>query len=306
MSSVCRENSRGPSSIAFSNHCCRRCCCCYCCRPGKGLVFLGLLSGVRRGLDDFSVYLLVLRRLEGLLLLERNLVVELVVLGVELAALEVLDRALPDAAEGGGGVGGDAGPRGLCAEELDAGCLGGEVGVEDAGRSCNAAELADVAEGVVVEDLVGDERLGVEDHDGLRLEGAAVGDERGLREDVLLEGVAEAVVDGDLNLLDDEHDGGDILELILEVALAEDVVQVVLETVVDLVDDEDLVDLLDNLLLEAIVDNLEVLLLDLDDLLLLVEVVEAVDEVETVTLESIDDSAVEALTKDVRALGEPR
>jgi hypothetical protein len=47
-----------------------------------------------------------------------------------------------------------------------------------------------------------------------------------------------------------------------------------------LVDDQNLVDLLDDLLLESVVDDLEVLLLDLDDLLLVVEVIEAIDEAE--------------------------
>jgi hypothetical protein len=61
--------------------------------------------------------------------------------------------------------------------------------------------------------------------------------------------------------------------------------------------------LLHDLLLEAIVDDLKVLLLDLDDLLLLVEVVEAVGEVEPVAAEAIEDGAIEAVTEDIVALG---
>ena len=79
------------------------------------------------------------------------------------------------------------------------------------------------------------------------------------------------------------------MELVLEVGLAEDIVQVVVEAVVDLVNDEDLLHLLHNLLFVAVVDDLEVLLLDLDDLRLLIEVVEAVDEVEAVTTEAVGD-----------------
>jgi succinylarginine dihydrolase len=85
-----------------------------------------------------------------------------------------------------------------------------------------------------------------------------------------------------LNLLHYEHNGADVLELRLEVAFAEEVVEVVVEAVVDLVYNEDFVDLLDNLLLRAGIDDLEVVGFDLDGLGLLVEGVEAVDEVETI------------------------
>jgi len=68
---------------------------------------------------------------------------------------------------------------------------------------------------------------------------------------------------------------------------------------VDLVDDEDLVDLLDDLLLDAIVDDLQVFFLNLEDLLLLVEVVEAVSEVESVPGEAVNHGAGVALTEDV-------
>lgn len=103
--------------------------------------------------------------------------------------------------------------------------------------------------------------------------------------------VAAAVVNGDLDLLHNKGNSSDITELVLEVALAEEVVEVVVEAVVDLVDDEDLLHLLDDGLLAPVVDDLEVLLLDLDYLLLLVEVVEAVDEVEgaVVAVEAVDD-----------------
>jgi hypothetical protein len=63
--------------------------------------------------------------------------------------------------------------------------------------------------------------------------------------------------------------------------------------------------LLDDLLLATVVNDLEVLLLDLDDLLLLVEVVEAIGEVEAVALEAVENSTIEAITKDVvLALGD--
>jgi hypothetical protein len=126
-------------------------------------------------------------------------------------------------------------------------------------------------------------------HDGLGLLGATVGDENGLREDVLAELVALAVIDSDLNLLDNHDDGGLVPVLVVEVGLAEEVIHVAVEAILLLVDDEDLVNLLDDLLLTAVVDDLEVLLLDLDDLLLLVEFVEAIDEVEALPAEAVRD-----------------
>lgn len=104
-----------------------------------------------------------------------------------------------------------------------------------------------------------------------------------------------AIINGDLDLLDDEHDSGDILVVVPEVGLAEQVVHVPVATVLLLVDDEDFIDLLHDGLLAAIVDDLEVLLLDLNDLLLLVEVVEAVDEVEGITAVSSAKAVVVAL-----------
>ena len=79
--------------------------------------------------------------------------------------------------------------------------------------------------------------------------------------------------------------------MISEVALAEDVVQVVLEAEVLVLDDEDVLCLLNNGLLEAVVDDLKVLLLELEHLLLVVEVVEAIGEVEVVVA---TETAIEA------------
>ena len=126
---------------------------------------------------------------------------------------------------------------------------------------------------------------------GLGGEGTTVGNNGGLGEDVLLEESTETVVNGDLDLLNNKDDSGDILELISEVALAEDVVQVVLEAEVLVLDDEDVLCLLNNGLLEAVVDDLKVLLLELEHLLLVVEVVEAIGEVEVVVA---TETAIEA------------
>jgi hypothetical protein len=125
----------------------------------------------------------------------------------------------------------------------------------------------------------------------LSLSSATVSDDGRLREYVLLDLVAPPVIDGDLDLLYDKCDGGDVAELVLEIAFAEKVVQVIVETVVDLVDDEDFLYLLGDCLLTAIVDNLKVLLLNLNDLLLLVEVVKSINEVEVaiVAIKAVDD-----------------
>jgi hypothetical protein len=161
--------------------------------------------------------------------------------------------------------------------------------------------LSNVVEGVVAENVLRDERALVEDHDGLSLLGTTVCYNGALGKDVLLKLVATAIIDSDLNLLHNKHDGADLLELVLEVGLAEEVVQIIVEAVVDLVDNKDLVNLLDDLLLEAVVDDLQVLLLDLDDLLLLVEVVEAIGKVEAVTAEAIYDGAIETIAEDIVA-----
>lgn len=120
-----------------------------------------------------------------------------------------------------------------------------------------------------------------------------------MSKDVLLELVAPAIVDSDLNLLHDKHDSGDIVKLVPEVGLAEEVVQVVVEAILLLVDNEYLVDLLDNLLLETVVDDLEVLLLDLDDLLLVVEVVEAINKVEAVAAKAVGNGLVALVGRQV-------
>jgi hypothetical protein len=227
---------------------------------------------------------------------------------VVVVLLEILNSSLPDTSKVRSWVFGNSVPSGLRTEELHALCLGGDGGIEllSVLGACNAVELSDVLECVVLKDVLGDKRTLVEDHDCLGLAGAAVSDDGGLGEDLLLDLVAAAVVDSDLDFLDDEHDGGFIAELVLHVGLAEEVVQVVVEAVVDLVDDEDLVDLLHDLLLAAVVVDVdaEVLLLDLDDLLLLVEVVEAVGEVEAIAGEAVEDCAVEAVAEDVVALGD--
>lgn len=142
----------------------------------------------------------------------------------------------------------------------------------------------------------------------MRLCGTAVRYLDALRENLLLELITECVGDSDLYLLNDDHDGRDLLKLVLEVGFAEQVVQIVVEAVVHLVHDEHFVDLLDDLLLDAVVGDLEAFFADLDDLLLLVEGVEAVGEVETGAGEAVDDGAVGLAAevfavKDVGALG---
>ena len=101
--------------------------------------------------------------------------------------------------------------------------------------------------------------------------------------------VATAVINRNLDLLDDHDNSGLVLVVVPHARLAEKVVHVVVEAILLLDDDEHLADLLHDRLLAAVVDDLQVLLLDLDDLLLLVELVEAVDEVEAVTTEAVGD-----------------
>jgi hypothetical protein len=234
---------------------------------------------------------LLLRLIKRSLLLLRSILVELHILRIVVALLKVLKSTLPDTTESRSRVLSDAGPGRLSTEKLDTSSLGRKVVAESTSGTGDTAELADVLESVVTEDVLGDDRAAIEDHDGLALVAATVCDDGGLGEDVLLELVAPAIIDSNLDLLHDEHNGADIAVLVLHVALAEKVVQVVVEAVVDLVDDKDFLNLLDDLLAAAIVDDLEVLLLDLDDLFLLVEVVEAVDEVEctVVCVEAVDD-----------------
>ena len=232
------------------------------------------------------------------------MLVQLVVRLIVLVVLEILKSTLPDTTKSSSRVSSDRRPSGLSTEELHALGLSRERVVENTCCASNAAELLDVVESAAAEDILRDERAAVKDHDGLRLEGAAVGYNSALSEDVLLELVATSIIHSNLDLLHNKHNGANILELVLEVALAEKVVQVIVEPVVDLVDNEDLVDLLHDLLLEAVVDDLQVLLLDLNDLLLLIEVVEAVRKVEAIAAETVQDSTVEIIAaEDVAALG---
>jgi hypothetical protein len=296
------------------------------CSGANNAITLLLLSSLLLLLRILRVRVLALLSLALLLvgLVKRRLfllckhVVHGVVGTVLLVLLEVLELSLPDATEGRGRVLSDLRPGRLSAKELDVvglgghgdaavGCAGHAGDAADVGRADAADTGADVgaAEDVVVaaeaaaaEDVLGDEGLGVEDHDGLGLAGAAVGDQDGLSKDVLLELVAAAVVNGDLDLLDDHDDGGLVVVAVPEVGLAEEVVHVVVEAILLLVDDEHLVDLLHDLLLEAVVDDLEVLLLDLDDLLLLVEVVEAVNEVEAIATEAVGDTRLALVVRE--------
>jgi hypothetical protein len=141
-------------------------------------------------------------------------------------------------------------------------------------------------------DMSGKIQFGKLTHDGLGLAGTTVGNEDRLGKDVLSELVALTIVNSDLDLLHNHDNGGLVPVLVPEVGLAEEVVQVLVEAILLLVDNEDLVDLLDDLFLEAIIHNLKVLLLDLDDLLLVVEVIEAIDEVESLTAEPIREGAL--------------
>jgi hypothetical protein len=259
--------------------------------PRSSVLLLLLLLNLLLILLLLVLLLLLLRLLNSLLLHRRNLGVELHVVLVVVVLLEILDRLLPDTSKRRSRVLCNSRPSGPGTEQLNALCLGGKRIVKHTSSTCDTVELPNVLECVVTQDVLSDERAAIKDHDGLCLAGAAVRNDGALSEDFLLDLVAAAVVDGDLNLLYDKH------------GLAEQVVQVVVEAVVDLVDDEDLVDLLHDLLLAAVVvDDLKVLLLDLDDLLLLVEVVEAVGEVETVTGEAVEHCAVEAIAEDVVTL----
>ena len=229
--------------------------------------------------------------IESRLRLLCNLCVELDVRPVVGVVLHILDCLRPDTAELRSRVLSNSAPGGPSTKELVFGSLGGECVGNDTSGAGNTAKVANAAKGVAAEDVLGDERAAVEDHDFLCPASTAVGNNDRLCENILAKEVAPAVVNGDLDGLNDNHNSGDVAKPVPEVALAEEVVQVVVETVVDLVDDEDLLHLLDDGLLTSVVDDLEVLLLDLDYLLLLVEVVEAVDEVEgaVVAVEAVDD-----------------
>lgn len=116
-----------------------------------------------------------------------------------------------------------------------------------------------------------------------------------MHKDILLEGVSPIVCNRDLDLLYDQHDCGLVIPLPPEVGLAEEVVKIAVESILLVLHDEHLVDLLHDGLLEPVVDDLEVLLLHLDDLLLVVERVEAVDEVEALAIEAVGEGRVRGL-----------
>jgi hypothetical protein len=118
--------------------------------------------------------------------------------------------------------------------------------------------------------FVREEGNGGHTQDSLRSGQTPIRHNHALRKNVLLKDIAEAVVDGDLDLLDDHEDGRLVRELVLEVGLAEQVVELVVEAVVLLVDDEHFLRLLHHGLLEAVVYDLQVVLLNVDDLLLVV------------------------------------
>ena len=220
------------------------------------------------------------RLIESRLCLLCNLRVELDVSPVIGVVLHVLDCLCPDTAEIRSRVLSNSAPGGPSTKELVFGSLCGECVGNDTSGAGNTAKVANAAKGVAAEDVLGDERAAVEDHDFLCPASTAVGNNDRLCENILAKEVASAVVDGDLDGLDDNHDSGDVAKPVPEVALAEEVVHVVVEAVVDLVNDDDLLHLLNDLSLEVVVDDSEALLLDIDDLLLLVEPLEAVDEVE--------------------------
>lgn len=119
-----------------------------------------------------------------------------------------------------------------------------------------------------------------------------IGDNSTLSKDALLKPIPKAIVNGNLYLLHNQHHSRLIGKVIPKVAFAEEVVQVVVEAILLFVDDENLGGLLHDGLLEAVVNDLEVVFLDLDDLLLVVEVLEAVDEVEVVAEASLAGSDV--------------
>jgi hypothetical protein len=139
-------------------------------------------------------------------------------------------------------------------------------------------------------------REGKRTHNSVGSSRTAVGYQSALHEDILLEGVSPLVCDRDLNLLHDQHDGSLVIPLPPEVGLAEEIVEIAVESILLVLHDEHLVDLLHDGLLEPVVDDLEVLLLHLDDLLLVVERVEAVDEVEALAIEAVGEGRIRGLT----------
>jgi hypothetical protein len=161
-------------------------------------------------------------------------------------------------------------------------------------------------EGVLVQvRVVGVRKRRGRTHDSLRAFASTVRNLNSLRKDLLIDAVTAAIVNRDSDLLHDKHDRGDVVEAVAHVAATEQVVQVIVEAVVDLVDNKNLIDLLhDDLAVSAVIDDLQILLLNLDHLLLLVEVVEAVDEVEASVSAAVavDDSVDVVVTADDAAV----
>ena len=121
-----------------------------------------------------------------------------------------------------------------------------------------------------------------------------------LREDVLLEDATTAIVNCHLDLLNHHDNSCDVIEIVAEVALAEQIVEAILL----LVNDEHLVDLLDDSLLDAIVHDLQVLLLELEDLVDVAELIDSAIEIEAVDLiESIYVLELKVVTAEDIALG---
>lgn len=101
-----------------------------------------------------------------------------------------------------------------------------------------------------------------------------------MRKDILLEHAAPTIIHRNLDLLYDHHHRRHIVKVVPEVALAEQVV----EAVVLLVHNQHFIDLLDHRLLDAVIHNLQVLLLELEHLVHVVELVDGTIEVEAVDL----------------------
>lgn len=200
--------------------------------------------------------LILLCLIQRQLLQLRHLLVQLIIRLIIIRLLQVLKVALPDGTERSSRIRRHTRPRRLRTQQLHAIRLGRERAIKRRSGTSNAAKALNLVECVVTQDVLRDERLGVEYHDRLRLLRAAIRDLDALRKDLLLELIPKRIRNRDLNLLHDNHDGRDLLELVLEVALAEQVVEVLVEAVVHLVDDEHFVDLLHDLLLEAVVDDL--------------------------------------------------
>jgi hypothetical protein len=173
--------------------------------------------------------------------------------------------------------------------------------------SCAMSVLeSKTVEGVLVQiRVVGVRKRRGRTHDSLRAFASTVRNLNSLRKDLLIDAVTAAIVNRDSDLLHDEHDRGDVVEAVAHVAATEQVVQVIVEAVVDLVDNKNLIDLLhDDLAVSAVIDDLQILLLNLDHLLLLVEVVEAVDEVEASVSAAVavDDSVDVVVTAEDAAV----